>query len=207
MKGRNAKIGLLAAVTVIVGGGGIVLSATQATANTSNGSIAVSTGMAAGMQMPDGTRMPSKSIPTGPPASARMVCSKEIRRDVATSLGLKTPPASTITWKNHLYTCTYHLSGGPIVFSVKDSGSVTNARAYSADLRQRLAPTRPLRGAIGLGLPAFETSKGNVIFLKDDQTLRVDATAMSSQVGPHSESRTTFAYQMATDVLGCWSGK
>ena len=89
----------------------------------------------------------------------------------------------------------------------EESGSVPTARIYSTQLRQRLSPTQPLQGAVNLGLPAYESSTGNVVFLKDDKTLQVDATAMASHIGPNAESRTTFAYQMATDVLGCWSGK
>ena len=210
MKGRNVRIGLLAVLTVVVAGGGMAFVTTQATADTARPSTAevpTAMRMAPGMRMPNGTRMPVTSAPTGPSASARMVCSQEIRRDVVTALTLKVPPRSTTSWTNHLYTCTYHLAGGPLVFSVKESGNVPTARRYSTELRQRLAPTQPLQGAVSLGLPAYETSNGKVVFLKDDKTLQVDATAMPSQIGPHGESRTTFAYQMATDVLGCWSGK
>jgi hypothetical protein len=163
--------------------------------------------MAPGMRMPDGARMPGQPTAAKPSASARMVCTQDIKKDLASALGLKSVPSGTATWSNHLYTCTYHLAGGPLVFSVKESGNVPAARTYLTGLQHRLGPTQPLRGAAGLGLPAYKTAHGHVIFLKDDKTLQVDASSMPKQVGPSGESQTAFAYQMATDVLGCWSGK
>jgi hypothetical protein len=210
MKHRIMHSGLVAGVALLAAGWGVAGAAIPAQAATPRAYVAVTPvamHMAPGMRMPDGTRMPAKAAVAGPSASARMVCSPEIRRDVATALALKASPSATATWSNHLYTCTYHLAGGPLVFSVKESGSVPKARTYLTVLRHRLAPTQPLQGAVSLGLPAYQTSAGNAVFLKDDKTLQVDATAMPQQIGPHGESRSTFAYQMATDVLGCWSGK
>lgn len=207
MKHRIMRPGLIAGLALLAGSGATVaaIPTQAATPRTSVAVTPVAIHMAPGMRMPDGTRMPAKAAVPGPSASARMVCSSEVRRDVATALALKAPPSATATWSNHLYTCTYHLVGGPLVFSVKESGSVPTAHTYVTALRHRLAPTQPLRGAVSLGLPAYQTSAGNVIFLKDDKTLQVNATAMPQHIGPHRESRSTFAYQMATDVLGCWS--
>jgi len=209
MKYRIMQPGLVAGVALLAGSGAALaaIPAQAATLRTSAAVTPVAMHMAPGMRMPDGTRMPAKAAVPGPSASARMVCSQEIRHDVATALALKAPPSATATWSNHLYTCTYHLAGGPLVFSVKESGNVPSARTYLSVLRHQLAPTQPLQGAVSLGLPAYQTSAGNVVFLKDDKTLQVDATAMPQQIGPQGESRSTFAYQMATDVLGCWSGK
>ena len=207
MKHRRVQAGFFTALTLFVAAGGSALAATPATANGSRSAAPMAMHMAPGMRMPDGTRMPGKPAATQPSASARMVCSQDTKRDVATALALKTAPSTTATWSDHLYTCTYHLAGGPIVFSVKESGNVPAARTYLTTLQQRLGPSHPLRGAVGLGLPAYETSNGRVVFLKDDKTLQVDASSMPKQIGPSGESRTAFAYQMATDVLGCWSGK
>ena len=46
-----------------------------------------------------------------------------------------------------------------------------------------------------------------MIFLKDDKTLEVDPRGLPSGLGPNRLSRGDFAYQLATDVLGCWTGK
>ncbi|MDD0858427.1 hypothetical protein NHF46_12945 [Arthrobacter alpinus] len=36
-------------------------------------------------------------------------------------------------------------------------------------------------------------------------TLQVDATAFPATVGPHKVTASTFAYEMATTILGCWT--
>ncbi|MEO6821546.1 MAG: hypothetical protein ABI468_03435 [Candidatus Nanopelagicales bacterium] len=64
-----------------------------------------------------------------------------------------------------------------------------------------------LSGLASLGLPAFETPNGMVAFLKDDKTLQVDASAMTSLIGPQRLTRSGVAYQIATDVLACWNGE
>jgi hypothetical protein len=56
-----------------------------------------------------------------------------------------------------------------------------------------------------LGLPAFETTAGSAVFVKDSFVLTVDATALKTNLGPHNVSRSAFAYEVATAVLACWS--
>jgi hypothetical protein len=38
-------------------------------------------------------------------------------------------------------------------------------------------------------------------------TLEVDATAMPEAIGPNRVARGDFAYQIATNILACWSGE
>jgi len=59
----------------------------------------------------------------------------------------------------------------------------------------------------GLGLRAYEKANGTVVFLKDNMTLQVDATALPRLVGAQNTSRVDFAYTVATDILACWSGE
>ena len=65
----------------------------------------------------------------------------------------------------------------------------------------------PLRGLDSLGLPSFEAPTGTVAFRKDDKVLQVDATGLPPEVGSSHRPRTDLAYTVATDVLGCWTGK
>jgi hypothetical protein len=62
-----------------------------------------------------------------------------------------------------------------------------------------------LRGLTGLGLPAYETQSGTAVFLKDSKLLRVDATKLKLNPRANAGSRTDIAYEVATDVMGCWS--
>lgn len=142
----------------------------------------------------------------GPSASARMICSAEIRADVAALFAPRALPLATSSWVGHRYTCTYQLPAGRLVLSVRESPDVPSARRYFAALRRHLGVTQPLSGISGLGLPAYQAD-GVAVFLKDDKTLEVNATAMPRWGGPASDSRTDLAYTLATDVLACWTSE
>lgn len=171
-----------------------------------------------GMSMAPGESMPgiaaddpssaatSDGVGAGPSASARMVCGPEISANIRRILALDAAPHGTASWANHLYTCAYELPVGPLVLSVKESSDVASARTHFNSVRRQVGPTLALRGLDGLGLPAFETASGTVVFLKDNKTLVVDATHVSRVVGQPHLSRTDFAYEVATDVMGCWTG-
>lgn len=142
----------------------------------------------------------------GPSASASMVCSAEIKKDVATVLALTSTPAAAATWTDHLYTCTYHLASGTLVLSVKESADTPSANAYYTALQQQLGTTTALTAAESLGNRGYQSANGTVVVLKDDKTLKVDATGLPTASGANKLSRTDVAYEIATDVLGCWNG-
>jgi hypothetical protein len=210
MNRRTPGLLLFAALPIALGG----CAATHAAAP-----HATSAPMSPGMSMAPGMSMPGMSpaatassaahndTAKGPSASARMICGTEIRRDVATMLALHPAPSTTTTWAGHLYTCTYHLPAGPLVLSVKESPNVTSGTAYFNALRQRLAPTHPLTGLVSLGESAYDTSGGMVVVLKDGKTLQIDATGLPRVAGRNQQSRTNLAYEVASDIIGCWTGK
>jgi hypothetical protein len=201
----NRRLSLLATVPILLAGCVAASSSTSRTAPstfTSSGAP-----MEPGMKMPDGTTMPETLTAAGPSQSARMVCSDEIRKDVATLLALPATPTATSTWTNHVYTCTYALADGPLVLSVTESGTIPAARAHFTSLQKRVGTSQPIRGLDNLGLPAFETPNGTVAFVKDDKTLQVDATGLPQHIGTPNFDRAHLAYTIATDVLGCWNGK
>lgn len=79
--------------------------------------------------------------------------------------------------------------------------------SYFNALRERGGRPQPLTGLAGLGLPAYENTTGEVVFLKDNMTLQVNATALPGRVGPQDTTRSDLAYTVTTDVLACWTGK
>lgn len=178
----------------------------------------VLTGCAAGQSSTDGQAGAAQSRPSAPPTptavtqevsrpsvSALMICSPEIHNDVKTLLALRRAPMTTSSWANHVYTCTYHLAQGPLVLSVRESGSAAAAREYFRTLRTHVGPARTLTAAEGLGLPAYETSSGSTVFLKDDKTLLVDASHLPASVGSSTRTPADLAYTIATDIMGCWT--
>ncbi len=139
-----------------------------------------------------------------PSATAAMVCGDEISEDVETALQLKTAPPTSSTYVDQLFSCTYQLQGGPFVLSVKDTTTVPAATAYYDAVRRSHPDAKTITGVESLGLTSFETPSGVVMFLKDDKTLTVDATRLPAANGPADLSRSDLAYQIATDVIGCW---
>ncbi|MDT7577098.1 MAG: hypothetical protein QOH17_3431 [Pseudonocardiales bacterium] len=146
---------------------------------------------------------PRSTSSAGPSATAQMVCGADIRRKVALALGLSAPAPVRSSYANRLYTCTYRLPAGPLILSVQESRTKAEAGSYFTTLRRRLAPTTPLAG---LGERAATTSTGVVIVVKDNLTLRVDTTGLPTVFGTQHQKRTDLAYEMASAVLGCWTG-
>jgi hypothetical protein len=164
--------------------------------------------MSPGMVMPNGSTMgvPKPSTgqaAAGPSEAAREVCSTEIRTDIAQVLALKSVPAPKATWVNHVYTCTYRLPMGRFVLSVTESTDDKAAQAFATKLRKQLTGARSVAG---LTTTAFATPNGLLALVKDNDTLQVDATQLPAEFGSQNEKRTDFAYEVASDVLGCWTG-
>ncbi|HEY2174277.1 MAG TPA: hypothetical protein VGH85_10750 [Mycobacteriales bacterium] len=201
MNRRTKQLGLLAALPILLAGCASAAATDQSSATKS---------MSPGMSMPGlptkHADRPAAAKEAGPSATAKMICGPEIRTDVAKVLALSAKPPVTATWAHRLYTCTYRLPAGRLVISVKESGDVPSAHAYFTTLRGNLGAGHTLRGLSALGLPAYETTDGTVVFVKDDKTLHVDGTGLPRNAA-NGESRTNLAYTVATDILGCWNGK
>lgn len=209
MNNKWALSVLIATALLLTGGAAAKANAGNATAS----HLAPNMTMSPGMTMSSGVKMAAApSVHTAvdassPSKSASMICGPETAKNVATLMGLHTPAPTKATWADHLYTCTYRLPNGPLVLSVKQSTDARAARGYFGTLRDRLGGTTALTGLAGLGLPAYQNTTGSVVFLKDNMTLQVDATALPSRIGEQNTSRTDLAYTIATDILACWTGK
>jgi hypothetical protein len=139
----------------------------------------------------------------GPSESARMICSLEVKTQVAAILHLPDSPPTTSSWADHVYTCVYHLTPGPLTLSVQESADPASARTYFATSKQRLAADRQLSG---LGEYAYAAPVGSVVVLKDNKTLRIDVTKLPSQFGRPPVLRTDLASELAAAIMGCWIG-
>ncbi len=215
MKKPKAQLALLIALPLLLTGCAAAVAspdaASPATSMSAGMSMAPGQSMGPGMSMPAKTTtsrvVPAESVGAGPSKSAAMICQEETSASVKTLMGLHSPPPTRSTWVDHLYTCTYQVAGGPLVLSVKESTGAATARGYFNALRPRLGHTTAVTGLAGLGLPAYQNTTGRVVFLKDNATLPVDATALPHQVGPQKTSRADLASTVATDILACWAEK
>ena len=193
MKTRQLATGLSALVLVLTG-------------CASGGDSGTATAGGAGRSMAPGQTMAGRSVApvdSTPSKAALMVCSDDIREQVRTVLKLSAPAPVRSSWQDQLYTCTYTLPMGTMVLSVQQSAGKPAAREHFLGLRTRLGSTEPL---LGLGEQAYATKTGIAVVLKDNMTLRVDTTRLPAVFGAQQQRRTDLAYEIASAVLGCWTG-
>ncbi len=86
--------------------------------------------------------------------------------------------------------------------TVKGSGNPAAAKAYFTNHRATLGATETLDG---LGQGSYGTKTGTVVLIKDSDTLTVDATRLPAVFGKEQSKRFDFAYELASDILGCWT--
>jgi hypothetical protein len=159
--------------------------------------------MPPGMVMPDGSTMGIDATPGQPTEAARMVCGAEVRRDVKQVLTLASLPAPTATWQSSTYTCTYRLPMGLLLLAVHQTPGAAAAHSYAGAVRTRLDHVQDLAGLTDI---AFGTRSGTVVLVKDSDVLTVDTTGLPRQLGSNRQKRTDLAYELASDILGCWTG-
>jgi hypothetical protein len=189
---NKAILGLGLAAALLLAG-----CATAPAQRSSGGSVTA--GAPAPMAMATG----GHEVSAAPSAAAKMVCGDDIRSKVRQILKLPAAPKTEDSWADQLYTCTYRLPMGPMVLSVKQSAGKAAAAGYFSNLRPTLGSTETLQG---LGERSYGTGTGVVVVIKDDQTLTVDTTGLPSVFGPDRQRRADLAYEVASDVLGCWTG-
>ncbi|MBG0739838.1 hypothetical protein IV500_10620 [Paeniglutamicibacter antarcticus] len=200
---RSATLALAGATLVLMAACGGPAEGSGSSANvTASGS---SSGSSVAHPSAAESATPAQPVAGNAPSdAAKMICGDETKTNLTSSLALPGPPESADSWADKLYTCTYTLPAGKLVLSVKESDDPTSARAYFDALQLKLGSTESIDGLANLGLPAYKTADGNVVFTKDNMTLQVDASALTETVGPHSVSRTELSFEIATAILGCW---
>ena len=149
------------------------------------------------------TTTPATAAGAGPTATALMVCGSDISTKITQILRLDRPASTHSTFTAGRFTCTYDLPVGPLVLAVQQSPTKAQANTYFRTLRPTLGLTEDQPG---LGEHAYSTPTGTIVVIKDNQTLTVDATALPAVFGNQDQKRTDLAYEVASDVLGCWTG-
>lgn len=220
---RVVLMGTVLAGVVLTGCSATNAATGRSSARSGGVSTSVVSGAMPGMSMGPGQSMPGMSASGAsasglsasgvsaagqsaagkPTATALMVCSNDIKDKVKEVLALTARPEASSSFANEIYTCTYKLAIGPLVLSVQHSPNKAAAGGYFDGLRSKLGQTSTLDG---LGEKAFGTPTGVAVVLKDDETLMVDATGVPAVFGSNQQKRTDLANEIASDVLGCWTG-
>ena len=150
------------------------------------------------------TRSPSPAaVRKGPSVSARMVCAAEAQEEITQALGLALRRRATSVWAAPVYRCTYPLTAGPLVLSVRELADARDTTAYFAAARAAAEGSTDLPG---LGEAAFATADGSVYVRKDFKVLKVDVNKLPTAVGKARISRADAAYLVAQLIMGCWTG-
>lgn len=191
---RSARAwGLLALPALVAGCAG-----THAGTNPGAATGAAATPRPAGMAMP-----PAAAEAAAPPATAAMICGPDISAKVTQVLALPSKPPASASWVHSVYTCSYSLPVGPMTLTVHVLPTPAQAGADLDADRARTPGAQPLDG---LGERAWGTPGGTAVVLKDNQILTVDTTGLPEVFGVNDQKRTDLAYEIASDVLGCWTG-
>jgi hypothetical protein len=203
---RSGQLAIVLAGLVLIAG----CASSRAATDAPRPPQSVPTAMVPGMIMPDGSTMGApaaeqapQAVPSAPSRAAAMICQPETRASLKTVLALPATPVGTSTYIDHVYTCTYRLPMGTLVLSVKELPDKSATDAYYAALKRRLGGSRELAG---LGEAAYGTGAGTVVLRKDNNVLHVDATRLPVVFGSQQTKRDDFAYEIASDILGCWTG-
>ncbi|MDJ0319723.1 hypothetical protein [Pseudarthrobacter sp. PS3-L1] len=198
-------ISTLALSTLLLSGCAAATGATTAAPGNEAGtaSAAAST-PAAGASHHGGGSTTAQTTAQGPTEAAQMVCGDEVKKDMATRLGLPQAPHSISDFTDKIFTCTYHLTEGDFIISVKETPDPTAAKTYFEALQVEVPNATDIKGLENLGFPAYKNTAGSVVFLKDNMILHVNATNITTPLGPEKITPAAFAYQTATTILACW---
>jgi hypothetical protein len=147
-----------------------------------------------------GGRIAHGSARRGPGPAAREVCEPMVRDSVPASVELPLAGEPVSAVRGDTFSCVYAFEGGSVDLSVRDLHTISQARAYFRDLRER----EGVRDALsGLAEGGFTKADGSVVAKKDAMVLTVDVTALP----PTRIDRSNIAIDLAAAVLGCWTGE
>jgi len=139
------------------------------------------------------------SARTGAGPATREVCEPMVRESVPATVGLPLSGEPVSGVRGDTFSCRYGFAGGALDLSVRDLHTVSQARKYFRALRGQEGVEDALTG---LAQGGFTKADGSVVAMKDAMILTVDVTALP----PTRADRTGIAIDVASTVLGCWTG-
>jgi len=139
-----------------------------------------------------------------PSKSAKMVCTKEARAEIAANLGKKETSVTPPKWvrAEHLYSCTYVYPRGRITLVVKELSSADETTAYFDSVKTKYGVTQQLNG---LGQGAWILRNNDVVVRKDYKVLLVDVAAIPADFAA-AMTRSDVALNIGVAIMGCWTG-
>ena len=122
---------------------------------------------------------------------------------LANATGVRLTHPATATWEDNLYACRYVYGTNVMVVSVKELANKTETDAYVASLERQLGVTRN----VPIGPRAFLARNGSVVVQKDYKVLLVDVRDLPQKFGEPLDTRENITLNVATSIMGCWTGE
>jgi hypothetical protein len=122
-----------------------------------------------------------------------------VRDSVPAAVGMPLAAEPVAGVRGDTFTCRYAFADGALDLYVRDLHTVSQARKYFRAVRGREGVDDALTG---LAEGGFTKADGSVVAVKDAMILTVDVTALP----PTQIDRTGIAIELASTVLGCWTG-
>jgi hypothetical protein len=143
-----------------------------------------------------------KPAGANPSISAKMICEAEAEGDIASALQIKTIRVTKPTWVDHVYSCAYVYSNGPIVLAVKELVNAADTTAYFNSLATKYGKRQTING---LAQGAFIANNDDVVVRKDYKVLLVDVSKVPKNFAP-ATTRLDVAQNIAAVIMSCWTG-
>jgi hypothetical protein len=138
-----------------------------------------------------------------PSKSAKMICEKEVRGEIASALGItETRVVPTWSKKEHLYSCSYIYPRGTIVLSVKELSNEQETTAYFDAVKSKYGTKNSI---VGLAQGAWLLENDDVVARKDYKVLLVNVHGIPANFA-HGLFRSGVATSIATVIMACWTG-
>jgi hypothetical protein len=140
-----------------------------------------------------------------PSKSAKMICTTEVRGELADTLGANAKRVTTPTWKDHIYSCSYFFAKGSFTLSVKELNDDKSTTDYFDGYKKTLGVKDNL---FGLGQGAFVAKNDDVVVRKDYKVMLIDVANVPKALGAFVPAmvRPDVATNIASVVMSCWVG-
>ena len=154
---------------------------------------------------PGATAHVAHPVAANPSVSAKMICEKEVEKDIyEQATGVKPVSITKPTWIDHVYSCTYvYPAGARMTLSVKELSNTDETMAYFETLAAKLGKAKD---NLGIGQGSFQVQGGSAVVRKDFKVLLVDVTKLPANFGVPTETRADAATNVAQAIMGCWTG-
>jgi hypothetical protein len=154
---------------------------------------------------PGSTTVTYQPAGANPSKSAKMVCTTEVRGELADTLGVAATRVTKPTWKDHIYSCTFVYPKGSFTLATKELVDEKSTTDFFNGYKKKFGVKDTL---FGLGQGAFVAKNDDLVVRKDYKVLLVDVQNVPAASGAFVPTmvRADVATNIASVIMSCWVG-